>query len=157
MEKCKSGMEMSKELSEKVYESPEKYFESLKKLDEECDTLRDTQEKLMASLVGATVLKEDKVDSTPTEDDEDVYLEVLELRDKLRCKERWLRRFQLNVASEIHYLDSRISRIILSKRYIEGKLWKDIEKDLSYSPRRVMDLHKEALKDFKETFSDKFN
>ena len=157
MRDCKSGMEISEALAEATYKSPEEYFQSLCKLDEECESLRDTQEKLEAGLEGATVLKEDKVDATPTGDDQDTYIDIWELRDELRCKERWLRRFQLNVASEIHYLDSRISRIILSKRYIVGKLWKDIEKDLSYSPRRVMDLHKKALKDFKETFSDKFN
>ena len=55
----------------------------------------------------------------------------------------------VKIETAISTLEIPAERILLRKRYIEGKRWEQIAEDMSYSIRQIHRLHSKALRKLK--------
>lgn len=126
------------------------YLNKVRHIDNEIDAKEEIREQMRKRLttVKATQYREINVQGGKRKTDEDRILEYMEYSEHINELIDELVSLKMKVVGEIENLESGLYRIILTERYINNKDWEVVAKAVGYSPRRTMEHHNDALREF---------
>ena len=114
------------------------------KLDREINALQRMLDDTRLMVISTTAnLQGVSVQSTK---DPHKYDRLLELDDEINTRVDELVAIKLEIERVVRRVDDSRYRTLLIERYTSFKTWEQIAVDMSYSFRRIMELHEEALK-----------
>ena len=124
------------------------YLSQLFWIDKEIKSLSMEREELFASTFKHPVWSDMKVQSSPTEKLEDIYVELAEYANRIQVKSDELLRLKLQLSEQIEKVENHKSRQLLRYRYLIGMNWEEVAYHMGYEVRHITRLHGQALIDF---------
>ena len=124
------------------------YLKQLFWIEDEIKCLNMEREILSARLFGAVKLSDMKVQSTPLETAEDIYVEMAEYSKQISNKTAELLKLKIKISDEIDNVKDNTCRKLLRYRYTMGFNWEEVADLMGYDVRWVHRLHGRALQEF---------
>ena len=126
-------------------------------LNKKINSKLSERDEIMSTLIRATDTSRENIHTLdvgrPTED---TVLRLMDYNDEANQYTDKLVDLKVQIAEEIMRLDSDNHRMVLRERYIHCKKFEQIAVDMNYDYSWVIKLHRQALKNFKEAFPEKF-
>ena len=82
---------------------------------------------------------------------ENVMLDIASEEEKIEEKKRRLIRMQTEILLAIRKMKNSQHQAVLRMRYVEDKKWTKISEEMYLTVSRLMDVHREALREFEKT------
>ena len=98
--------------------------------------------------VSATSYREIDVQGGIRKTSEDRILDYIEYSEQINEMIDELISLKMTVVEEIERIDDGLYRTLLTERYINNKGWKTVAELIGYSPRRTLEHHNDALREF---------
>lgn len=139
---------MSKKLTAK------QYLSQVMHADRDIQSRLREKENIIRTMVQATQLKPDKVQSSNAGQYDDRYMRLLELDDRVGDKIDEVVELRVKITTEIDRVEDVTFRSILRDRYLNAMDWEEIGAELHYTKRHVTRLHGQALREFERVNQD---
>lgn len=119
-------------------------------IDKEIDAKEEIKEQMRRRLtsVKATQYREIDVQGGVRKTTEDRILEYIEYSEHINEMIDELVNLKMKTVEKIERIDDGLYRTILTERYINNKDWETVSSLIGYSPRRTMEHHNDAIREF---------
>lgn len=131
------------------------YLNKVRHIDKEIDAKEEikTQMGRRLTTVSATSYREIDVQGGVKKTSEDRIIEYIEYSEHINEMIDELINLKMKVVDEIERINDGLYRTLLTERYINNKNWEEVANRIQYSPRRTMEHHNDALREFKKVRS----
>ena len=128
------------------------YLNKVRTTDKEIDSKEEIKEQMRKRLVNikATQHREIDVMGGKRKTNEDRILDYIEYSEQINELIDKLIDMKMTVVGEIENIDDGLYRTLLTERYINNKDWETVANAIGYSPRRTMEHHNDALREFRK-------
>ena len=126
------------------------YLERLLFLDKEISSKIATIQSLKSLAEKCTATLSDMPKSQGVKSKEDIIIKKIILEQEMDLNVNQLIDHKKEAMKRIEGLNQPIYKILLWERYINGKSWVRIAKNLNYSNMQIHRLHSSALKEFQK-------
>lgn len=126
------------------------YLERLLFLDKEISSKIATIQSLKSLAEKCTATLSDMPKSQGMKSKEDIIIKKIILEQEMDLNVNQLIDHKKEAMKRIEGLNQPIYKILLWERYINGKSWVRIAKNLNYSNMQIHRLHSSALKEFQK-------
>ena len=119
-------------------------------IDNEIDAKEEIKAQMRKRLVNikATQYREIDVQGGVRKTGEDRILEYIEYSEQIDDLIDELVHLQMAAMNHIEKIDNGLYRTLLTERYINNKEWEEVACSISYSTRRTMEHHNDALREY---------
>ncbi|NTW70655.1 MAG: DUF1492 domain-containing protein [Eubacteriaceae bacterium] len=133
------------------------YLSQAFRLDERINTKLEQAEYVKAlSMKTTSCFGSEKISGGKTRSPiENAVCKLLMLEDEINSDIDQLIGLKLEIQTTISKIDSRLYRLILEQRYLEGKKWVEISSILEYDLRWIYRLHVKALKEIDKVIASR--
>lgn len=133
------------------------YLQKIRTIDMMINCKREQITELRALLSGGAISYEERVQTSPNADRmANLVAKIIELKDDINFDIDELLSYKKNARELIEKLDDDMEKIILYKRYFDGKSFEQISVECGYSWRWTISLHGNALKNFEKILNNSY-
>ena len=126
------------------------HLNKVRTIDKEIDAKEEIKVQMGRRLttVSATSYRDIDVQGGIKRTSEDRIIEYIEYSEQINEMIDELINLKMTVVEEIENIDDGLYRTLLTERYINNKSWETVAGLIGYSPRRTMEHHNDALREF---------
>ena len=135
-----------------ITDDVKEYLNKIRYVDNEINAKEEIKEQMRKRLVNvkATQYREIDVVGGERKTSEDRILDYIEYSEQINELIDKLIGIKMTVVEEIERIDDGLYRTLLTERYINNKNWETVAGLIGYSPRRTMEHHNDALREFRK-------
>ncbi len=137
------------------------YLNSIRRIDEQINTELEQIEQLRSILMRVNApLVQDKVQTSyQTDKMADTVAKIVDLEKDINKKIDRMLKLKKEVMAIIDNIENAEERLVLKKRYLLNKSWKEIivDMDLNIRSSQIYIIHRQALKSFRKVYNYKIS